>query len=449
VLAPSCGDGGEPEPAAKPAPLSLLERIKAAGELRIATRNAPTMYYIDRHDEAAGPEVELAREFAAFLGVDARFDVHDTVTEVLEAVETGRADLAAAGLNPTITRAGWFLFGPEYQQVTPQVVCRKGGANPGSLTELAAEGVLLEVIATSSYAENLDLRQSGVPGLEWTEVDGVGTEQLLERVWAGDVDCTVADSNIVAINRRYHPDLVVAFDLDDPEPLVWVLSADADDLQQAAGRWFESFREAGEMDDWYEHFYAPFEVFDFVDIRAFHRRLEQRFPKYRDMFVDSSELHGVPWTVLSAQSYQESHWDPRAKSPTGVRGIMMLTQPTAKSLGVTDRLDAEKNIEAGARYLAQLEGRLDDEIQEPDRLYFALAAYNVGMGHVTDAQTLARRLGKDPHNWVDLKEVLPLLKKREYYKTVKYGYARGTEPVRYVERIRNYTDILEQQLDVR
>jgi membrane-bound lytic murein transglycosylase F len=451
ALATGCGGGGAPAEdaaAAAPEPATALERVETSGVLRVVTRNAPTMFFYDRHDEAAGPEVDLIRDFASRLGVAASFDVRHSVAEVLAAVESGEADLAAAGLNPTITRSGQFLFGPEYQRVSAQVVCHRDGASPETLRELADEEVSLEIVADSSYGESLRLHRPGIPHLEWTEVDELGTELLLERVWNREVDCTVADSNIVAVNRRFYPELEIAFDLDDPEPLVWILEPEAQDLQQAVEEWLAAYRESGGLADWDEKFYGPVEEFDYVDLSTFHRRLDDRYPKYRAMFVESAERHGVPWTLLSAQSYQESHWNPRAKSPTGVRGIMMLTQPTAKSVGVTNRLEPKQNIEGGAKYLAHMESRIDPVIPEPDRIYLALAAYNVGMGHLQDAQTLALRLEKDPHSWVDLKEVLPLLKQKKYYSTVRYGYARGSEPVIYVERIRNYTDILEQRLEI-
>lgn len=447
LLGLAAGCGGTEEAPEATSSVTALERVRESGVLRVATRNAPTMFYYDRDDAMAGPEVDLVLAFAASLGVEAVFDARQTVAEVLAAVDSGEADLAAAGLNPTITRAGQFLFGPEYQRVSAQVVCHRDDDPPDSLRGLADAGVTLEVVANSSYDESLRLHRPGIPHLAWTEVEDVGTELLLERVWKRDVGCTVADSNIVAVNRRFYPELEIAFDLDDPQPLVWVLPRDAPDLQRAVEEWLAAFSDAGSMADWTEKFYAPVQQFDYVDLRTFHRRLEERYPKYRPMFVESAERHGVPWTLLSAQSYQESHWNPRAKSPTGVRGIMMLTQPTAKSVGVTDRLEPKQNIEGGAKYLAHMEGRLDPAIEEPDRFYLALAAYNVGMGHLQDAQTLAVRLEKNPHRWVDMKEVLPLLKQRKYYSTVRYGYARGTEPVLYVERIRNYTDILEQRLD--
>jgi len=144
--------------------------------------------------------------------------------------------------------------------------------------------------------------------------------------------------------------------------------------------------------------------------------------------------------------YQESKWNRNAMSPTGVRGIMMLTQVTAKELGIHNRLDSDKSIQGGARYLAKLIRQIPKKIKNPDRLYMALAAYNVGWGHLRDARQLARRLKKNPDRWDDLKTVLPLLAKKQYYTTLPHRYARGWEPVQYVERIQAYQEILVKSL---
>jgi membrane-bound lytic murein transglycosylase F len=120
---------------------------------------------------------------------------------------------------------------------------------------------------------------------------------------------------------------------------------------------------------------------------------------------------------------------------------MMLTQPVAKSLGVTNRLHASQNIYAGAKFYAKMK-KMVSNVQEPDRTWLALAAYNIGRGHFRDAQNLAKKLGKDPDRWYEMKEVLPLLAQKEYHKNLRYGYARGNEPVRYVMRIRGYEELL-------
>lgn len=172
--------------------------------------------------------------------------------------------------------------------------------------------------------------------------------------------------------------------------------------------------------------------------------MESRLPKYKKYFQEAGSRFSIDWTLLAAISYQESHWNPKAKSFTGVRGLMMLTKNTAKILGVKNRLDPKQSIIGGTRHINQMLKFVPEDVEGENRLKFALAAYNIGMGHVKDAQELAKKIGLNHNTWNDLKRVLPLLSQKKYYKTLKYGYARGEEPVRYVEAIYNYRNILQK-----
>ncbi|HSG05369.1 MAG TPA: membrane-bound lytic murein transglycosylase MltF, partial [Nitrospiria bacterium] len=359
--------------------------------------------------------------------------------------EEGEGDLAAAGLTRTPTRTEAYLAGPVYQNVRQQVVCRRGAPIPKTPGDLP--GISLTVVAGSSYVERLEALRPENPGLSWSESEAEGTEELLEAVWEGNIPCTVADSNIVAINRRYFPELLVAFDLTEPEPLVWYFPREAKDLKAAVEDWFDEYQDDGKLDLLLDKYYGFIEIFDYVDTRSFVRAIDEVLPHYQALFRKTGREYHIPWALLAAQAYQESHWRPRAKSPTGVKGLMMLTLPTAKEVGVSNRLDPEQSVRGGAKYLDNIRRRLPEEMAEPDRTWIALAAYNVGMGHVRDARELARRLKKDPDQWSSLSEVLPLLSQKKYYKTLKHGYARGREPVLYVNRIRNYRDILEKTLE--
>jgi membrane-bound lytic murein transglycosylase F len=180
------------------------------------------------------------------------------------------------------------------------------------------------------------------------------------------------------------------------------------------------------------------------EVKTFLRHMETRLPYYREEFQQAEKKSGIPWMLLAAMAYQESKWNPNAISPTGVRGIMMLTRSTASELGIHNRLDPSKSIAGGARYLSYLLKRVSDDIRMPDRQFIALAAYNVGMGHIDDARLLAERLGKNSAQWDDLKSVLPLLAHKEFYRDLPHRYARGWEPVQYVKRIRAYRNILQQ-----
>jgi membrane-bound lytic murein transglycosylase F len=458
VLCAACEPGPPPEEAAT-VPVSeaveedaysraaalgqTLEAVRARGTLRVATRNAPTTWYLDRHDQPAGPEYDLVVAFAEHLKVEAELVVRDTPAAVLEAIDAGEADLAAAGLTATEARSGRYLFGPAYKVIHEQLVCHREGPRPRAIAGLASVGIAIP--SGTSYVETLEALARDHPEITF-DAREVGTEQLLAAVAAREVDCTVADSHIVSINRRYHPPLVVALDLSEDEQLVWMMAEGAVALQAALVDWFLTEDAAALREQVEAHYYALAQIFDFVELRAFQRRLRNRYPAYRDLFESAAAKYDLPAQLLAAQAYQESHWNPKAKSPTGVRGMMMLTQPTAQAMGVENRLDPAESIEGGARYLARMRERFEDTIPEPDRTYLALAAYNVGRAHMHDAQTLARERGGDPHVWQDVKAVLPLLADREVYPSLQYGYARGTEPVRYVERIRSYEDIMARSL---
>lgn len=422
----------------------VLNDIRARGELVVLTRNAPTTYYLGR-DHYAGPEYDMMQAFAGYLGVKARFVVYESLEALLDDLANGEGDIAAAGLTLTAGRTKHFLAGPRYQTIRQQVVCRRGGKRPDNVEELTK--VKLAVVAHSSYVARLKDLRIDHPDLIWEEKD-IDVEDLLEQVWEKQIDCTVADSNIVDVNRRYHPELVVTFPLTKPEPLVWYMSPDANSLKKALDKWFQHYRNEGQLARVHDRYYGFVQRFDYVDTRRFLRRVRSRLPKYRKWFEEAGKQYDIRWTLLAAQAYQESHWRAHASSPTGVRGIMMLTQPTAREVGVQNRLNPKQSIFGGARYLGQMRERIADNVTEPDRTWFALAAYNVGLSHLRDAMKLAEKLDKNPAVWADLKTVLPLLSQKKYYRELDYGYARGEEPVRYVNQIRNFEDLMAQQLDL-
>jgi membrane-bound lytic murein transglycosylase F len=188
--------------------------------------------------------------------------------------------------------------------------------------------------------------------------------------------------------------------------------------------------------------FAHLEAMRYGGNKLFAQRIETRLPRYQGLMQSAAVEHDLDWHLIAAMSYQESFWNPEATSPTGVRGLMMLTLQTAKELSVTDRLDPRESIHGGTRYFAQLRNRLPASIAEPDRTWMALAAYNMGMSHLEDARVLTQHKGKNPNVWTDVKQTIPLLEDKRYYPYLRKGYARGNEAVAYVERIRQYHTIL-------
>ena len=425
-------------------PRDELEAIKDRGTLRVLIRNNATCYF-EGPQGFAGFEYDLVKSFADHLGVKVRCVVTDSFNEMIPELLRGNADLIAAGFTVTENRMRRVAFGPPYMEVQQQVVGRRGGPSPSDIGDLI--GQPLWVNAGTSYEERLKELKSQYPGLSWLPVSGYETEELLEMVWRGIIPLTIADSNIVAVNRRYYPQLRIHFAIQEGEQLAWAVHPQHNRLLNEVEHWFAQPSTSTLLQKLKQHYYGHLKVFDYVDLVKYHRRLRHRLPQYENYFKSAAKKHGLDWRLVAAQSYQESHWDPQAVSFTGVRGIMMLTQETAASLGVESRLDPRQSIEGGARYLALLHERIGDDVPEPDRTYMALAAYNVGWGHLEDARALAKRLDKDPDNWQDVSTILPLLRQKKYYRSLPHGYARGTEPVRYVNRIKTYYRILLQAID--
>jgi membrane-bound lytic murein transglycosylase F len=437
---------GESETASTHKPAEQLAPPQETGVLEVATRNGATTYYLDRHQNPIGPEFSLVSRFAESKGWTVNWTMHDSTAEVLQALEAGNTHLAAAGLTHLPSRSERFTRGPAHTEITEQLVCHRDmrpmPRKPESMPEVS-----IAVTADSSYVETLNKLASEHEGITFTEDDSRTTEVLLSEVAEQDIDCTVADSNIVQVMRRHFPHLEVAMNLTQGNNLGWYLPAGSEDLAGTTREWMNS-TDGDEAIGYIEsRYYAYIGEFDFVDLRALNRRIDERLPDFIDRFAEAETTTGMPADLLAALSYQESHWDPAAVSPTGVRGIMMLTRNTAESLGVMDRLDPVAAIDGGARYLADRHRRLPETIPEPDRTFLALASYNIGRGHLLDARQLARELGKNPDSWDDMKEVLPLKADKRYYPSTRYGYARGYEPVHYVQRIRNYRDVISSAFD--
>ncbi len=304
----------------------------------------------------------------------------------------------------------------------------------------------LVVLAGSSHEEELKRLKSSHPELKWQSRADLESAELMQMVLNREIDYTIADSNEFAVSRRFMPTLGVAFDLTKPQPLAWAMAhAEDGSLYSAMEAFFKRIKADGTLNELIERHYGHIGRLNFVELSTFVRHYKNRLPKYKDFFLEAQEISGIDWRTLAAIGYQESHWNPKAKSPTGVRGIMMLTLAAAKQMKVKSRLDPRQSILGGARYLRYIEDKLPDRIQEPDRLWLTLAGYNVGFGHLEDARILTEHLGDNPDKWVDVKKHLPKLSLKKWYTGLKHGYARGKEPVNYVDNIRGYLELLRWQ----
>ena len=420
---------------------STLERVQAEGVLRVITRNSPATYFQDRNGET-GFEYELVKRFADDLGLELKIETADNLDELFASLnEPNGPVLAAAGLVESDGRQQHARFSSPYLEVTPQVIYRNGQQRPTRPDDLLGKRIL--VLKGSSHAEQLAALKLQLPELASEESADVEVVDLLRMVDEGIVDLTLVDSNALAMNQVYFSNVRVAFDLGDAQNLAWATAPGEDrSLLDEMNAFIERAHKNGSLQRLKDRYYGHVDVLGYVGAYTFAKHLQQRLPRYEKHFREAAQANQVDWRLLAAMGYQESLWQPTATSKTGVRGLMMLTLRTAQAMGVSDRLNPKQSIEGGAKYIVYVKNQLPESIQEPDRTWFALAAYNIGGGHLEDARKLTEAEGLDPNKWLDVQKILPRLSQKQWYSKTRYGYARGGEPVHFVRNIRRYYDIL-------
>ncbi|WP_283148337.1 membrane-bound lytic murein transglycosylase MltF [Silvimonas soli] len=410
---------------------------KDSKELVVLVQNGPTSLYIDAEGNYAGLEYDLLTKFAQSNGLKIRFVVDSSYARLLQRLQHNEAHIAV-GLHADDSHPG-LVFGPSYQSVSPVLVY------PAAMTEAAAWQKLYNGEATiktlPQYVPALDKLKIQHPSLTWQVVQDQDNESLIQSVSGGELDFALVDSHAADVAQNYFPQVGMTDTIGTPQQLAWALGSNDKDLQGMVQHFFGQVQADGTLRQLMDRYYGHVNRVDQMDAQAFLDKRQDVLPTFSKWFHEAEKKTGLDWRLVAALSYQESHWDPSAVSPSGVRGIMMLTTDTAQRLGV-DRLNPYQSILGGARYIATLRDGLDQGVPEPDRTFMALAAYNVGLGHLLDARELARKMNKNADSWADVKSILPLLRLPKYFSQTKYGFARGGEPVVFVESLRTYYDVL-------
>lgn len=410
-------------------------------ELVVSTRLGPGTYYLSHDGVAAGFEHDLVNAFARDQGWAVRWDVRDNLEAVLSSIETESAHFAAAALNESTVHARLLRAGPVLFETPALVIYRTSNRRPASLAALTNKKVaILENAGLTLIMLRLKRK---FPGLSWQSVDALWTEELLERLNQGDYDAVIVNGLNFELSRSAFPNLAIAFPLDYKQKIVWALPRHtSSELLHKMQRFIAKAHKNDTIKRIYERYYGHVNRLGNQDVLGILDRRKKILPKLRRHFHEAQTLTGIDWRLLAAIGYQESKWDPNATSPTGVRGLMMLTGETADRIGVQNRLDARQSILGGARYLVVMKNALPRRIAEPDRTWIALAAYNQGQGHMEDARRIAQARGDHPDHWVDVKAALPFLGRSGYENVMRYGYARGGEALIFAENVRAYYDIL-------
>tara|TARA_R110000850_G_scaffold156_9_gene1210 strand:+ start:5686 stop:7152 length:1467 start_codon:yes stop_codon:yes gene_type:complete len=423
--------------------VSVLDQVKAIGVLRVATTNSPSTYY----EGPAGPtgfQYELVKGFAENLGVELELITESSTSRTLNAVRRGRAHLSVGAVVITPGRTKRWRFSRPVMSVVPQLVYRRGNRRPNSAGELRGK---LVVPAGSASVEYLQGLKKTWPDLEWTESEDLDTEALLVQVSEGVIDYTISPSDVLSINKRYYPMLRSAFDLAAAQDVAWAFPMSTDRSLFVRGQHYLSSLSESDLAQLRDRYFGHVKQVNYVGALKLASDAQDRLPRYRALFEEAGRKYDMDWRLLAAIGYQESHWDPAAVSPTGVRGIMQLTSQTAKFLKVADRLDPAQSIMGGARYIRRLKDLIDEDVRDPDRTWLALSAYNLGYGHLIDVRKITASRGGDPNRWIDVQKSLPLLTQPRWYNKTRHGYARGHEAKTYVGNVRTYYDMLVYLFD--
>jgi membrane-bound lytic murein transglycosylase F len=421
---------------------SSVDQIRQRGELRVVTLNLPTCYYLGAQ-APEGLEYELASLFAARLGV--KLSMYTAANErALQAeLAAGRADIAAASLTSTPEWERVGVAATPYTLIPQLVVYGHNGVRPRDTLQL--ESARIAVRAGTPQERVLErLKSTVAPHLTWVETAPSSADPM-DDVDSGQADYAISDAREFSFAHHLYPNVLVGFALPQTRPAQWIVRRAAPELLAAVNSFFLSLAASGRMATLLQESSGDTRTFAYEESREFQGNVSARLPLYRAWFEQAAARSGIDWRLLAAIGYQESKWDPHAQSADGALGVMMLTADTAHAMGIKDRSNPQQSIDAGARYLAQVRQMIPERIAEPDRTWLTVAAYNVGFGHLEDARVIAQAQGKNPDSWADVRERLPLLAQERWYGHAKRGYARGWEPVQFVDRIQRFLTLLEWQ----
>jgi len=417
-----------------------LQQVRGRGVLRVATLIEPTLYIPDSY-RPQGLEYDLSQRFADRLGVEVEYHVMPSIDAAYAALEENRVDLAAAGLQVDPARQTRFRYGPPYLTVSRKLLHATERDAPASLSDLDGETVALP--AGSGTRHWLERQMAADRRLRLAIREEPDKLALLQGIRQGRIDYAITLSHIALLTHKLSDEVAIASSVGAPVSLAWAFSRRADtSLYHEARVFFAEIRRQRELKSLVDRHYAQFERLDESLSRRFLSDLETRAAPYLATFRRAGERYDIDWRLLAAVGYQESKWRPDAVSHQGAYGLMQIILPTARGLGLKDPTNPVSNIMAGAKYIAQLRDQVPEESTEPDRTYLAMAAYNVGIGHLKDALELTREQSGDPTSWPDVRPRLLQLADPAIYRDLRYGYARGSETVNYVENIRAFHDLM-------
>ena len=442
--------------------MSDLDEIREKGRLVVAADYNSTSYFIYR-GQPMGYQYQMLQELAKYLDLRLDVQVSNDIEETFNQLNSGDIDLIAINLTVTADRKKKVAFTFPNSQ-TRQVLVQRLPENYMRLNPRQVEDSLIRnqldlagktvyVQKGSVYAERLKTLSNEIgEAINIIQVP-VESEQLVHMVARGEIEYTVADENVAAVNKTYFPGIDIETAISFPQNLAWAVRKDSDELKAEIDSWLKDFRQTSRYAVIYNKYFRNQHTANMVS-SDYYVLGSGKISRYDDVVKRESERIDWDWRLVSSMIYQESRFNPDAVSWAGAFGLMQLMPATAGRFGVSRNSPPESHIRAGASFIKWLDKRFEDEIPDrQERTKFVLAAYNVGKGHIDDARRLAEKYGDDPNVWEDSVEKWLLNKSQpKYYRdpVVKHGYARGIETTNYVaqvmDRYEHYKNIVDDDL---
>lgn len=422
--------------------ISDLDTIKQDKlSLRVITRNSPETYFLWR-GELMGFEYELMREFAKRQGLRLEIIVADNFQQMKDLLELGKGDVIAAGLSRTKERSSQLRFSSRYNRVSELLVANKDSLPIKKLSDL--KNRTISIRQSSAFWQTAQLLANSHGAKVIAASENLPTELLIAQVANKKIDLTIADSNIVSIEKRFRENIETPLTLKEGVPYAYAVRKNNSKLLTALNAFIKK--------EYRGTFYNVVKAKYFANQKRLSSYRSDRITSdsmlspYDQLVKENARNFQFDWRLITSQMFQESRFNPQAKSSAGAQGLMQVLPRTAKELGFVDLTNPEQSVAAGVQYLDWTRARFSKKIPLEERLFFALAAYNAGFGHVRDAQRLAKSMNLRQDKWFNhVEKAMLLLQQPEYYKKTRFGYCRGSEPVNYVREIQqrylSYVDI--------
>lgn len=422
------------------------DRIQNKGTIRFVMRNNMPSCYIWR-GEIMGFHNDIAKKFAKDHKLRYELVMAPDNASLLDYIVDDKADIALGFLTPTQERKDKGIeFSRPYHYSSEVVVTHTDDDRIQSIEDLKKRAITVR--DSSAYWKTAKELKETIPALILIPADDtMDTEEIIDAVAEKKYDITIADSHLVEMEINLGVDVKTALEVTKPQGQSWAVKSGNDELLNKVNSYIRKNYKGLFYNVTYNKYFKNTGRIDKHHTDKTSHRTGSVLSPYDDFVKKYSERYGFDYRLMVAQMHQESKFNPKAKSYAGAKGLFQVMPKTAKELGFKNPAHPETGIHAGIKYMKWVQERMEYyDIKDDQLIWFTLASYNAGSGHVADAIRLARQKGWRDDVWFDnVEKAMLLLSYKKYASKARYGYVRGKEPVNYVRSIKQRYEIYKQR----